>query len=146
MFGNFEGILSISSFFLTCHSWKRIISNYMKNYIICICTHTLYTQDFRGDSDGKESACNAGNPVWIPGWEYPLDIRMAAHSRILAWRILWTEEPGGLHSMGSQRVKHDWVTKTFTSLFILYTHTCPILIFVFFKSLFKILYHLDFAV
>ena len=32
---------------------------------------------------------------------------MATHSRILAWRIPWTEEPGGLHSMGSQRVKHN---------------------------------------
>ena len=33
---------------------------------------------------------------------------MAAHSSILAWRIPWTEEPGGLHSMGSQRVRHNW--------------------------------------
>ena len=32
---------------------------------------------------------------------------MAAHSSILAWRILWTEEPDGLHAMGSQRVGHD---------------------------------------
>ena len=36
---------------------------------------------------------------------------MAIHSSILAWRIPWTEEPGGLQSMGSQRVRHDWVTK-----------------------------------
>ena len=33
---------------------------------------------------------------------------MATHSSILAWRIPWTEEPGGLQSMGSQRVRHDW--------------------------------------
>ena len=33
---------------------------------------------------------------------------MATHSSILAWRILWTEKPGGLHSMGSQRVRHGW--------------------------------------
>ena len=33
---------------------------------------------------------------------------MAAHSSILAWRIPWTEEPGGLQSMGSRRVRHDW--------------------------------------
>ena len=39
---------------------------------------------------------------------------MATHSSILAWRIPWTEEPGGLQSMGSQRVGGDWVTKTFT--------------------------------
>ena len=36
-----------------------------------------------------------------------LEQGMAAHSSILAWRILWTEEPGGLQSMGSQRVRHD---------------------------------------
>ena len=40
-----------------------------------------------------------------------LDEGMATHSRILAWRIPWTEEPGGLQSMGSQRVGHDWATK-----------------------------------
>ena len=39
---------------------------------------------------------------------------MAPHSSILAWRIPWTEEPGGLQSMGSQRVAHDLVTKETT--------------------------------
>ena len=39
---------------------------------------------------------------------------MATHSSIPAWRIPWTEEPGGLQSMGSQRVRHDWATNTFT--------------------------------
>ena len=43
------------------------------------------------------------------GWEDPLEKRMATHSCILAWRIPWTEEPGGLQSMGLQRVRHDWV-------------------------------------
>ena len=41
------------------------------------------------------------------GWEDPLEEGMATHSSILAWRIPWTEEPGGLQSMGSQRVRHD---------------------------------------
>ena len=41
--------------------------------------------------------------------EDALEKRMAIHSSILAWRILWTEEPGRLQSMGSQRVGHDWV-------------------------------------
>ena len=40
-------------------------------------------------------------------WEDPLEEGMATHSGILAWRILWTEEPGGLQFMGSQRVGHD---------------------------------------
>ena len=47
--------------------------------------------------------------TWVQslGQEDPLEKGMAAHSSILAWRIPWTEEPGGLQSMGSQRVGHD---------------------------------------
>ena len=41
------------------------------------------------------------------GWEEPLENRMVPHSSILAWRILWMEEPGGLQFMGLQRVGHD---------------------------------------
>ena len=41
------------------------------------------------------------------GQEDPLEKEMATYSSILAWRILWTEEPGSLQSMGSQRVRHD---------------------------------------
>ena len=41
------------------------------------------------------------------GQEYPLEKETATHSNIPAWRIQWTEEPGGLQSMGSQRVGHD---------------------------------------
>ena len=43
--------------------------------------------------------------------EDPLEKEMATHSSILAWEIPWTEEPGRLQSMGSQRVRHDLVTK-----------------------------------
>ena len=46
-------------------------------------------------------------PVLPLGQEDPLEESMAAHSNILAWRISWTEEPGRLQSMGSQRVRHD---------------------------------------
>ena len=49
------------------------------------------------------------------GQEDPLGKEMATHSGILAWRILWTEEPGGLQSMASQRVRHDGVTNTVTA-------------------------------
>ena len=45
------------------------------------------------------------------GQEDPLEKKMAAHSSILAWEIPWTDEPGGLESMGSQRVGHSLVTK-----------------------------------
>ena len=45
--------------------------------------------------------------VWSLGWEDSLQEGMVTVSSILAWRIPWTEEPGGLFSMGSQRVRHD---------------------------------------
>ena len=54
----------------------------------------------------KASACNVGD-LGSLGWEDPLEKEMATHSSILAWRIPWTEEPGGLHSTGSQRVGHN---------------------------------------
>ena len=50
---------------------------------------------------------DAGDMVSIPGQEDPLEEGMATHSSVLAWRIPWTEEPGGLQSMGSHRVGHD---------------------------------------
>ena len=47
--------------------------------------------------------------TWVPslGWKDPLEKEMATHSSILAWRIPWTEDPGGLQSMGSQGVGHN---------------------------------------
>ena len=53
----------------------------------------ISSQGFPGDSDHKEAACNAG-------WEDPLEKGMATHTSILAWRIPWTKEPGGLQSVG----------------------------------------------
>ena len=47
------------------------------------------------------------------GWEDPLEKRMGTHSSILAQRIPWTEEPGGLQPMGSRRVEHGGATNTF---------------------------------
>ena len=55
--------------------------------------------------------------VWSLGWEDPLEKDMVTHSSILAWKIPWTEEPGRLQSVGSQRVRHDWATNTFTNTF-----------------------------
>jgi len=47
--------------------------------------------------------------TWVQtlGQEYPLEEEMATHSSVLAWEILWTEEPGGLQSTGSERAGHD---------------------------------------
>ena len=79
---------------------------------ICHSSSTIYIAltlylGFPGGSDSKESACNAGDMVWSMDQEDPLEKEMATHSNILAWRIPRTEEPGGLQSMGSQRVRHD---------------------------------------
>ena len=51
--------------------------------------------------------------MWVQslGWEHPLEMEMATHSRTLAWEISWTEEPGGLQSRVSQRVRHDFLIK-----------------------------------
>ena len=51
----------------------------------------------------KNPPANAGDM----GWEDPLEKEMATHSNILAWKILWTDEPGGLQSMLLQKVGHD---------------------------------------
>ena len=76
---------------------------------------------FPGGASGKEPACPCGRcketRVWSLGWEHPLEEEdVATHSSILAWRIPWTEELGGLQSFGSQRVGHNWVTKHSTDL------------------------------
>ena len=79
--------------------------------------------------------------VWSLGWEDPLEKGMTTHSSILAGKIPWTEEPGGLQSMGSQRVRHNWATilihsgthtqylkvliSTYLSIFILKTYQAP---------------------
>ena len=60
--------------------------------------------------NSKELACSAGDTGdmgSIPGLEDPLEENMATHSNILAWRIPWTEESGGLQSIVLQRVGHD---------------------------------------
>ena len=63
--------------------------------------------DFPGGSDDKESACNAGDVGWIPELGRSLGEGHENHSSILAHEIPWAEEPGGLQSMGLQRVGRD---------------------------------------
>ena len=67
-------------------------------------------QGIPGGWDGKASACGAGDLGSIPRLRRPLEKEMATHSSTLAWKIPWTEEPGRLQSLGSQRVGHDWAT------------------------------------
>ena len=66
---------------------------------------------FPGGARGKEPACQCRRckRLWVQslGQEDPLEEGMATHSSIFAWSIPWTEEPGGLQSIGSQRVRHN---------------------------------------
>ena len=72
----------------------------MSNYFKC-------NLGFPGGSDGKEYAGSAGDPGSIPGSRRSLEEKMATHSSILAWRIPWTEEAGGVQAVRLQRVGHD---------------------------------------
>ena len=69
---------------------------------------------FPGGSDGKESTYYQETWVQSLCWEDPLQKGMSTHSNILAWRIAWTEETGGLEPMGSQRIGHCWITNIHT--------------------------------
>ena len=62
----------------------------------------------------RNVTCLPVRETWVPSlvWEDPLKKEMATHSSILAWEIPWTEEPGGLQFLGSQRVRYYLVTKT----------------------------------
>ena len=62
----------------------------------------------------RSQACKRTNVVWVHLFWVP----SVFHSSIIAWRILWTQEPGGLQSMGSQRVRHDWAINTFTFILV----------------------------
>ena len=79
-----------------------------------------FSGGFPGGSDSRESACSPGNPGFDP-WvgKIPWSRKWQFLPGILAWRMLWTEEPGRLQSMGSQRVRHDCRTN---NIFILWGH------------------------
>ena len=95
--------------------------------------HIKQLKGFTGGLDHKKTC------VQSLGQEDLLEKGMATHSSILAWRIPWTKEPGGLQSMGSQRVRHDWVTNTNThkrcymhstrAMFYLHVEICSSAIF-----------------
>ena len=73
----------------------------------------VYYRYNSGISSVKNLSANAGDVGWVksPGWEDPREKEMATNSNILAWEMPWTEEPGGLQSVRSQRVRHDLATE-----------------------------------
>ena len=72
-------------------------------YLKLLPVYAVYTLFIQLCLTGKEATFRVG----ALGWEDPLEEGMATYSSILAWRIPWTEEPGGLQSMRSQRLGHD---------------------------------------
>ena len=66
--------------------------------------------DFPGGTVVKNQPANARDAVPSLHWEDPMEEEMATRSSILVWEIPWTEEPGGLQSMGLQKVGHNLVT------------------------------------
>ena len=84
---------------------------YLGSLLPCLgCCNSLATyifQGFPGGSDSKESACNVGDLGSIPGVGRSLEEGVTTLSSILAWRIPWTEESGGLQSMQLQKVGHN---------------------------------------
>ena len=97
----------LDSKFLFCNNlYKYIHIGRLICVYICVYTH-MYTEGFPDGSVGRESVLPSIQEtqeaqVRSLGQEDPLEEGMAAHSRILAWRIPWTEEPGGLQSTGTQ--------------------------------------------
>ena len=87
---------------LMIHIHKNEYQTYETFLYIRAYIHT-YIQGFLGGSDGKESACSAGDPGCIPGSGRSPGEGNSNPSNILAWRIPWTE----VQFMGSQRVRHD---------------------------------------
>ena len=80
----------------------------------------LFERASPGGSDGKQSTCQYRRPgfdAWVG--KIPLEKDMTTHSNILAWRIPWTEEPGELQSMRSQRIRYNWATNTTTITILL---------------------------
>ena len=82
---------------------------------ICKLDHISIIQGFPGSSAGKESACNVGDPSSIPGSERSLGGGHGTPLQYSCQENPWTEEPGGLQSVGSQRVGRDWATKRNTA-------------------------------
>jgi len=100
----FVWLISLSRIIHSCHcKWQDFFNDWIIFHYIC--KASLVAQTVKNLPAMQEIQVQPLGP------EEPLEEGMASHSSILAWRIPWAEEPGGLQSLGSQRVEHDWVTK-----------------------------------
>ena len=93
------------------HKKFSILLNHLIKAILMVAKHSTALSTIKSASRVVEMIKNLPEvqETWVQSlrWEDPLEKGMATHSSTLAWRIPWTEEPGGLQSMGWQRVRHD---------------------------------------
>ena len=107
LFSEYSGLISFGiDIICECVCVCVCIYIYIHIYIYIYIWASLIAQSVKNLSAMQETQ------VRSLGGEDPLDKGMATHSSILAWRIPWTEEPGGLRSIGLQKVVHDWATNT----------------------------------
>ena len=85
--------------------------------------HYALLRGLPSGSEGKESAYNKETWLQSLGWKHTLEGGTVTHFNILACEVSWTEEPGGLQPMGSERVGHDWATNTHTCSFVHFVST-----------------------
>ena len=98
----------IRSWTLSDQLWERKISKIYPGTTVIINLHTFWPISVALVVKNPATMQEKRHCVPLLGREDPLEEGMATHSIILAWRIWWTEEPGGLQSMGSWRVRHYW--------------------------------------
>ena len=108
----FATITSVIIFLHCCCKTDQCPNPYIPRLIILQSSHWKHLLSLSTTKAQRLKRLPAMKETWVPslGREDPLEKEMATHSSILAWRIPWTEEPGGLQSMGLQRVGHDWAT------------------------------------
>ena len=107
------------SYFLFWHFWNLISYTKQLSYQVNKLRNILLLYPLMGIPwwlSSKESTCSAGDAGSIAGSGRSLEKGMATHCSILAWEVPWTEEPGGLQSMSSQRIGYNWA----------HTHSYPL--------------------
>ena len=108
--------LTNGTLYLLLYKWPRgqspPVNSLKKTFPSPVWGNLKHLQNLPWWLSGKESACKAEDSGLIPGSGRSPGGGNGTHSSLLAWRIPWTEEPGGLQSMGPQRVRHDWATNT----------------------------------
>ena len=110
-------VLVVDLFILYIYSWfslKNVCLLRIHPFLLCHPFH--WHMGFPGATSGKESVCQSRRcKTWVQslGGKDPLEEGMATQFSILAWKIPWTEEPGGLQSIGSHRIGHNWSNFTY---------------------------------